>query len=129
MHELGIVMHMIGQVERVAEENGVDQVSKINMEIGEVSSVVPDLFTDCFQWARKNTKHLKEARLELIILEGVSYCQDCKQTYKTTEFAKKCPHCGSENTYLITGNEISIRDIEVAEPAPVQPEGKEEQDV
>ncbi len=129
MHELGIVMHMIDQVERVAEENQVDQVAKINMEIGEVSSVVPDLFTDCFHWAKKKTKHLQEAELELIILEGVSYCQDCKQTYKTTEFAKKCPHCGSERTYLITGNEINIRDIEVADPAPEQPERKEENHV
>lgn len=121
MHELGIVMHMIDQVERVAGENRVDQVSKINMEIGEVSSVVPGLFTDCFHWAKKKTRHLREAQLELIILEGVSYCQDCKKTYKTTEFAKKCPHCGSERTYLITGNEINIRDIEVADPAPPNP--------
>ncbi len=113
MHELGIVMHMIDQVERVAEENQVDRVTKINMEIGEVSSVVPDLFTDCFQWAKKKTRYLQQARLELIILEGVSYCQDCKRTYKTTEFAKKCPHCGSERTYLVTGSEINIRDIEV----------------
>ncbi len=113
MHELGIVMHMIGQVERVAEENQVERVTRINMEIGEVSSVVPDLFADCFQWARKKTRYLQQAQLELIILEGVSYCQDCKGTYKTTEFAKKCPHCGSENTYLVTGSEINIRDIEV----------------
>ncbi len=113
MHELGIVMHMIGQVERVAGENGVGQVTKINMEVGEVSSVVPELFADCFEWAKKKTRYLRQAELELIILEGVSYCQDCKQTYKTTEFAKKCPHCGSERTYLVTGNEINIRDIEV----------------
>ncbi len=113
MHELGIVMHMIDQVERVADENRVDQVKKINMEVGEVSSVVPELFSDCFQWAKKKTRHLQQAQLELIILEGVSYCQDCRQTYKTTEFAKQCPYCGSGNTYLITGNEINIRDIEV----------------
>jgi len=113
MHELGIVMHMIDQVERVAEENQVERVTKINMEVGEVSSVVPDLFTDCFHWAKKKTKYLQQAQLELIILEGVSYCRECRQTYKTTEFAKKCPHCGSEDTYLVTGNEINIRDIEV----------------
>jgi len=129
MHELGIVMHMIDQVEQVAEENQVDQVSRINMEIGEVSSVVPDLFTDCFRWARKKTRHLQQAELVLIILEGISYCQDCKQTCRTTEYAKKCPHCGSERTYLITGNEINIRDIEVDSPAPNEDERKEERHV
>ena len=115
MHELGIVMQMIDQVEQVAEENGVAEVLKVNLEIGEVSGIVPELFTDCFAWAKKKTKHLQNAELDMIILEGVSYCRDCKATYQTTKYAKQCPHCGSYNTYLVTGNEISIRDIQVAD--------------
>ncbi len=113
MHELGIVMQVIDQVEKVAEENEVSKVMKLNLEVGEVSSIIPDLFTDCFEWAKKKTKYMREAQLEMIILEGISYCQDCKETYKTTEYAKQCPHCGSYRTYLITGNEINIKDIEV----------------
>ncbi len=113
MHELGIVMQVIDQVEQVAEENGVEQVRKVNMEIGEVSSVVPELFTDCFHWAKMKTRHLQQAELEIVLLEGVSYCRDCKSTYKTTEYAKQCPNCAGNNTYLLTGNEINIRDIEV----------------
>ncbi len=113
MHELGIVMQVVDQVEQVAEENGGVQVRKVNMEIGEVSSVVPALFTDCFHWAKKKTKHLQDAELEIILLEGVSYCRDCKKTYQTTAYAKECPYCKGYNTYLLTGNQINIRDIEV----------------
>lgn len=113
MHELGIVMQVIDQVEQAAEENQASKVLKLRMEVGEVSSVVPELFTDCFQWAKKKTVHMQEAELELVILEAISYCQDCKQTYKTTAYARVCPHCGSGNTYLVTGNEINIKDIEV----------------
>lgn len=113
MHELGIVMQVIDQVEKVAAQSNVTQVLKLNMEVGEVSSVVPALFTDCFDWAKKKTKYLRETRLELVILEGISYCQDCRQTYPTTAYAKKCPHCGSLHTYLVTGNEVNIKDIEV----------------
>ena len=43
------------------------------------------------------------------------YCKDCKKTYKTTEYAKKCPHCGSDNTDLVTGNELRIKDIAVVD--------------
>lgn len=113
MHELGIVMHVVKQVEDVALENKVEKVTKLTLEIGEVSSIVPSLFTDCFEWAKKRTVYLKDAELELIVLEAISYCRDCKETYKTTEFAKKCPHCGGYNTYLVTGNEMNIKDIEV----------------
>lgn len=113
MHELGIVVRVIEQVEKVAEENKVEKVTKLTVEVGEVSSVVPDLFTDCFEWSKKKTKYLQDAQLELVVLEALSYCQDCEQTYKTTAYAKQCPHCGSTNTYLVTGNEINIKDIEV----------------
>ena len=113
MHELGIVMKVVEQVEKVATDNKVNKVTKVNMEIGEVSSIVPELFRDCFEWAKKRTEHLKEAELNLVVLEGISFCQTCRKTYKTTEYAKKCPYCGSEETYLVTGNEINIKNIEI----------------
>lgn len=113
MHELGIVMHVVDQAEKVAVENNVERVLKLTIEVGEVSSIVPELFTECFEWAKKKTKHLKGTELELILLEAVSYCRDCKKTYKTTEHAKECPHCGGNDTYLVTGNEMNIKDMEV----------------
>lgn len=116
MHELGIVVRVIEQVEKVAEENNVSEVVKLTLEVGEVSGIVPDLFTDCFEWSKKKSKYLQNCELELIILEAISYCRDCKETYKTTEYAKQCPHCGSTDTYLVSGNEISIKDISVQSP-------------
>lgn len=113
MHELGIVMHVIKQVEDVAQQNEVEKVTALNLEVGEVSSIVPQLFCDCFEWAKKKTKFMQETRLNLIVLEAISFCNKCKQTYKTTAYAKVCPHCGSDDTYLVTGNEINIKDIEV----------------
>ena len=113
MHELGIVMHVVDQVEKVAVENNVERVLKLTLEVGEVSSIVPEPFTECFEWAKKKTELLKDTELELILLEAVSYCRDCKKTYKTTEHAKECPHCGSNDTYLVTGNEMNIKDMEV----------------
>lgn len=75
--------------------------------------MVPELFTDCFQWAKKKSVHMQETELDMVILEAISFCQDCRQTYKTTAYARQCPHCGSGNTYLVTGNEINIKDMEV----------------
>ena len=41
MHELGIVFHIIDRVERVGRENGLEKVSAVVLELGEVSGVVP----------------------------------------------------------------------------------------
>lgn len=113
MHELGIVFHIIDKVEKIAKENNIKAVSKINIEIGEVSLVIPSYFLDVWKWAIKKTTYMKECELNIIIIQGISYCKDCENTFETTKYAKKCPHCGSDNTYLITGNEVNIKDIEV----------------
>ena len=37
MHELGIVLNVIDRVEEIAKENNVKKVTKLTLEIGEVS--------------------------------------------------------------------------------------------
>ena len=111
MHELGIVMNVVEQADRIAADNGAQKIVGITMEIGEVSTVVPELFLDAFNWVKKRTEYLQEAELEMIIIEGRTYCKECGETYRTTEFGKKCPHCGSPETYLLTGDQVIIKDI------------------
>ena len=112
MHELGIVMNVLEQVDAAAAEYKAEKVMKVTMEVGEVSSIVPDLFIDAFNWAKKKTDYLKNAELEMIVIEGRTYCKNCGGTYRTTEYGKECPHCGSYDTYLLTGDQVIIKDIE-----------------
>ncbi|MCR5522753.1 MAG: hydrogenase maturation nickel metallochaperone HypA [Clostridia bacterium] len=120
MHELGIVMNVVEQADRIAADNGAQKIVGITMEIGEVSTVVPELFLDAFNWAKKRTEYLQEAELEMIIIEGRTYCKECGETYRTTEFGKKCPHCGSPETYLLTGDQVIIKDISAVFDTPEQ---------
>ena len=113
MHELGVVSHVIKEVESVAKENNVQKIISLTLEVGEVSTIVPDLFKDCFEWSKKKSEYMQDCELNLVILEGVTYCQDCGETYGTVKYGKTCPHCGSKNTYLVTGNEVMIKDIQV----------------
>ena len=53
MHELGVVIHCIKEVNKIAEENGVKKINSVTVEIGEVSTVLPFLFEDCWNWAVK----------------------------------------------------------------------------
>ena len=53
MHELGIVLNVIDRVEEIAKENKVKKVTKLTLEIGEVSSIVPPYFSDCLSSQRK----------------------------------------------------------------------------
>lgn len=115
MHELGIVFYIIKDVKEVAEENSCSHVSKVVMSIGEVSTVIPGYLTDCWDWAVRKEPLLTGCRLEVETIPAVTHCDACGQEYPTVKHGKTCPHCGSGQTWLLRGNEVEIKEIEVNE--------------
>lgn len=113
MHELGVVFHIMDSLEKVAKENEVTGISKVVLELGEVSTVLEDYLLNCWKWAVKKRELFAEAELIVEKLPAVTWCDDCKKTYPTVEYGKICPHCGSPQTWLLQGNEFNIREIEV----------------
>jgi len=113
MHELGVVFYVIKDVKKVAEENNISKINAVTLEIGEVSGVIHDQLIDCWEWAKKREPVTENAELKIETLHAITYCEDCGKEYSTVEFAKICPYCGSEHTYLKTGNEFLIKEIEV----------------
>lgn len=113
MHELGIVFYIIRDVKQAAEENHVDKVSAVVMDIGEVSTIVPGYLTDCWRWAADREELLRGCELKINIVPAVTHCDACGCDYGTVEYGKTCPSCGSGDTWLLRGNEVEIRSIEV----------------
>ncbi len=113
MHELGIVVHVVKQVEELAKKNKVKAVKELTLEVGEVSGVVKEYFVDAFEWYKKRSEYMKECKLNYILIQGITYCEDCKKTYETVKYGKECPYCHSPNTYLVTGKDVMIKDIKV----------------
>lgn len=116
MHELGIVFHIIREVKEVAAENNCAHVSKVVMNIGEVSAIVPYLLTDCWDWAVRKEDLLNGCKLEVNTVPAVTFCETCKREYETVRHGKTCPYCNSGDTYLLRGNEVEIKEIEVSGP-------------
>lgn len=112
MHELGIVKHVIRTLHDVAEENNVHRIGSVTLEVGEVSGVVTEQLVDCWNYFRQKDELVKAAPLIVETIEAVTFCTACEKTYETVRFGKTCPHCGSKETYLLRGNEFSIKEIE-----------------
>lgn len=112
MHELGLVTHVVRAVEEIAEENHLSKVASVTLEIGEVSGIVPDYLTDAWAYFRRKTTIMQDASMIIETLPAVTFCEACEQTYPTVEHGKVCPHCGSNSTYLLKGNEFIIKEIE-----------------
>lgn len=113
MHELGIVFHIADSVVQVAKDNGAARVHSVTLEVGEVSTVIPEYLLDVWKWNCKRTPMLEDCELLIERLPAVTYCDACGSTYPTVEHGKTCPRCGSDRTWLQTGNEVNIREISV----------------
>ncbi|MBR0162157.1 MAG: hydrogenase maturation nickel metallochaperone HypA [Oscillospiraceae bacterium] len=114
MHELGTIYYVIDTVEQLMVENQLTKVASITLEVGEVSGIVPSFLMDFWEYAKMKTEHFQETELKIEELKAVTYCQNCAKTYPTMEYKKICPYCGSDNTFLVTGNEYNIKEIEAS---------------
>lgn len=114
MHELGIVFHTIRTIEEVAAEQGLTRVGSVTLELGEVSGAIPQELVSCWDWAVQRSDLLRGAALHIETLPAVTHCGGCGQDYPTVAHGRTCPHCGSEDTWLLRGSEISIKEIEGA---------------
>ncbi|MCR5795486.1 MAG: hydrogenase maturation nickel metallochaperone HypA [Solobacterium sp.] len=112
MHELGIVMHVAKTLDETAEEYHITKIGSVTLEVGEVSGIITDYFCDCWDYFKKRHPVLAESQLKIEIMPAVTYCEDCRQTYETVKYGKICPYCGSEHTYLLEGNQCTIKEIE-----------------
>jgi hydrogenase nickel incorporation protein HypA/HybF len=109
---LGIVFHIIKRVEDVCAENKLSSVASVTLEVGEVSAIVDTYLVDCWKWAVEKTELLKGCALKTEQVPAVTVCDDCGKTYRTVEHGRRCPFCSSENTHLIGGSDIVIKEIE-----------------
>lgn len=113
MHELGIVFYIIRDVKEAAAQNGVQHVDAVVMDIGEVSTIVPEYLLDVWRWAADREELLKGAELKINQIPAVSWCDECKSEYATVAHGKICPGCGSDRTWLLRGNEVEIKEIQI----------------
>jgi hydrogenase nickel incorporation protein HypA/HybF len=128
MHEMGIVTHLAKTLEEMAEENHITNYGSVTLEVGEVSGVMTELFTDFWDYYKQKHPVIKNCELKLETIHAVTFCSDCEKNYPTVKYGRTCPYCGSENTWLITGNETIIKEVE-AETSDEQLQGtiKEEE--
>lgn len=111
MHELGVVFHIADSVVKIAEENQATKVHSVTLEIGEVSTVIPDYLIDVWKWNCKKVPMLNDCEIKVERLHALTHCDDCGRDYDTVPQGKICPHCGSDKTWLLQGNEVTIKDI------------------
>ena len=110
MHELSITQSIVSTVvERMRDA----PIKRVKVEIGQLSGIVPDAVHVCFEMASPGTT-LEGAKLEIVELRGKGRCRDCGNEFETNDPLPLCPSCDSADIELLGGQELRIREVEVA---------------
>ena len=114
MHELGIAQNILEIVQQSVPEDLAPDVRKIKLRIGRFAGVVPDSLDFCFGVIAGET-NMKQAVLSIEQVPTVSLCKECGHRFQVEDLAFLCPFCESANLELISGKELEIVEIEVAD--------------
>jgi len=113
MHEMGVVLNIVSEAEKVARENDAEAVGRLVLQIGELTGVVPRYVQDCYPGAIENTV-LAKSELIIEIVPGNGICKECNKVYNLLEQDFKCPKCGGEDWEVLSGRELMIKEIYVS---------------
>jgi len=115
MHEMGIAMQIIDIAKASIPENMKGtRIEKVNLQIGKLSAVVPTSLTFCFEIAAKDTP-LEGAELNIDEVPVKAKCNKCDAQWTITDPVFNCVKCDSGDIDIISGRELDIVSLEIAE--------------
>ena len=65
MHEMGIVFHLAKTLDDMAAQQHITKYGSVTLQVGEVSGIMTDYFTDCWNYFRKKHPLLTECELKI----------------------------------------------------------------
>ena len=108
MHELGIAEEII----RVADQGRQGgRVTKVTLEIGKLSAVLPDALRFCWSLAAEGTA-LEGSELEIIEVPGAGRCEACGAEVEMHAPFTRCA-CGGSNLEWLRGDGLRLKSLEV----------------
>lgn len=112
MHEMSVTQSILDIVCRHATEARAKRVLRINLVIGELSSIVDDSVQFYFDYLSRDTI-AQDAQLRFERLPVRVQCRACGYEWGPTHADWTCPRCGQAQAQVVSGREFYIDSIEV----------------
>ena len=114
MHEVTMLYQLAENTEKTAEENNISSVRTINLEVGELSGVLPDIFTEYFDYVVHSDSYprLSKSVLNIHMVAGEGLCNDCQSLYNVMLNDGVCPVCKSRSKQVLGGTDVKLLSLE-----------------
>lgn len=115
MHELSVAQALVEQVEAIALEHGASAVARIQLRVGPLSGVVPELLETAFPLAAAGSLAAM-AELSIQAAPLRVRCETCGAESEAAPNRLLCAACGDWHTRVVSGDELLLERVELDIP-------------
>jgi hydrogenase nickel incorporation protein HypA/HybF len=88
-------------------------VASVRLELGTLSHVEAEALRFCFDAVTRGGP-AAGARLDIVTTPGLAWCMPCGTRVSLAALGNACPHCGSYQLEVVQGEDMRVREIEIA---------------
>jgi hydrogenase nickel incorporation protein HypA/HybF len=112
MHEFSMVNEILRLAEEKALAAGITHLSEIEVEVGELTALVPDLMEFAFDQL-KDGRLLQDARLTVKVIPLQVRCRKCSTEFHPPDsLVAICPACACREVDVLSGREANLVRLE-----------------
>ena len=112
MHEYSIVDSLLQLADEHAKKHNAKFVTKLEIKIGVLSGVEPDLLKTAFETFKEGTI-CENAEFVMHIQPVVVECQECGEKSELKKDEYLCPKCNSPKIKIIDGEDMYLMSMEL----------------
>ena len=113
MHEIALAEGVLRIVQDAARANAAIRVHTVWIELGALAHVEPDALAFCFDAVTRGSI-AEGAKLEIARTAGAAWCMPCGTRVALAQLGAACPHCGSHQLQVLSGEEMRVKEITIA---------------
>lgn len=113
MHEFSIVQALMEQCEGLATEHQATAIRRVEVKIGVLSGVEPDLLQTAFDTFKESSVLCRQAQLVLQPQPLVGQCQACGTRYQVKGFGELCATCQDSPLSVVEGDALMLMQLEM----------------
>ena len=111
VHEMSIAQNLIDVLKEEMTKHQVKTLRSVRLNIGQMSAIVPDALSFCFQVITDGTE-LEGVKLLMDIVPLMGYCHACDKEFEIKDYTFLCPTCGGTKIDTIGGQGMSVVEMD-----------------
>jgi hydrogenase nickel incorporation protein HypA/HybF len=113
VHERSLAQALWAQAERLRQEHGAARVLALQVAVGELAGVEPELLRSAFDLLVQSSGAVG-TRIELERVPLEARCDDCGVEFPVHRFRFLCPGCGGKGLTILRGEHLILQAVTLA---------------